>query len=113
MYITVFAASDSSLLIAGESDSKFILYKTDHDLNITWKRTDFEWGNIVYGDGWGSVYNYPKYVKIFQRTDGKYTCLCSMRYGGDIVLFSVKLIQFSPNGKVLLDEKFQNHHITM
>ncbi len=101
---SIFAASDSSFLIAGESDSKFTLLKTDHDLNIIWKRTDFEWGNIEYGCGYSSC-NYPNYVGIFQNADGNYTCLSSMRFGGDVVLFYAELIQLNPDGEILLEKR--------
>ena len=95
----VLFTNDKGLLISGVFDYKYTLIKTNKNLEITWAKNDFEWGNLYPGSGWGSSFYSLRFVKVIQRSNGNYICFGSVEEGGDVVSNSTIVIELNQQGE--------------
>lgn len=101
-------ANDNGLLISGPSVGKYTLIKTDKHLTIEWIKNNYDWGNLVFGSGWGSSFYSINMVKAFQRNDGSYVCVGSITEGGDVVWSSTLVTVLNQRGEQIHSYKFEN-----
>jgi hypothetical protein len=108
----VLFTEDNGLLIAGVSNGKATVIKTNFKFETEWTKNNYEWGNIISGSGWGSSFYSPNISKIFQKDDGKYVCFCSIEEGGDVVYSSTLLLELNPSGEQIRKVEFQDNRTT-
>lgn len=108
----VLFTQDNGLLIAGVSNGKATVIKTNFKFETEWTKNNYEWGNIISGSGWGSSFYSPNISKIFQKDDGKYVCFCSIEEGGDVVYSSTLLLELNPSGEQIRKVEFQDNRTT-
>lgn len=94
----IFFTNDNGLLISGRSNDKYNLIKTDVNFNNEWTKNNYNWGNLIFGSGWGSSFYSVQMVKVFQLNDGKYVCVGSITEGGDVVYSSALIVVLTQNG---------------
>jgi hypothetical protein len=94
----IFFTNDNGLLISGRSNDKYSLIKIDCNLNTEWTKNNYDWGNLIFGSGWGSSFYSVQVVKVFQLNDGKYVCVGSITEGGDVVYSSALIVVLTQNG---------------
>jgi len=100
--------NDNGLFISGSSNGKYTLIKTDKNLNVEWTKNNYDWGNLVFGSGWGSSFYSINIVKAFQRNDGSYVCIGSIEEGGDVVWSSTLVIVLNQRGEQIHSYNFEN-----
>lgn len=100
--------NDNGMFISGPSNGKYTLIKTDKNLNIEWTKNNYDWGNLVFGSGWGSSFYSINIVKAFQRNDGSYVCIGSIAEGGDVVWSSTLVIVLNQRGEQIHSYKFED-----
>ena len=108
----IFFTNDNGLLISGCANDKYSLIKTDGNLNVKWTKNNYNWGNLIFGSGWGSSFYSVKVIKVFQLNDGKYVCVCSITEGGDVVYPSTLIVVLSQNGTQINKYTFDNVSVT-
>ena len=108
----IFFTKDKGLLISGCANDKYCLIQTDGNLNTKWIKNNYDWGNLIFGSGWGSSFYSIKVVKVFQLNDGKYVCICSITKGGDVVYPSTLIVVLSQNGTQINKYTFDNVSVT-
>ena len=103
----VFFTHDGGFIISGVSNSKTTIIKTDSQSDILWTQNSFDWGtNSSSGNYWGASFYSVNVVKIFQRNDGGYVCICSVEEGGDVVYSSTLIVQLNQRGEQIRKVEF-------
>jgi hypothetical protein len=109
---SVLFTQDNGLLIAGVSNRKITIIKTNFKFETEWTKNNYEWGNQIAGSGWGSSFYSPNISKIFQKDDGRYVCFCSIEEGGDVVYSSTILLELNQNGVQIRKVEFKDNRTT-
>ena len=104
----VFFTKDSGSLIAGVYHHKYIFIKTNANFDIEWTKNTYDWGNLIFGSGWGSSFYSIQIVKIFQRNDGSYVCIGSITEGGCVVFSSTLVIELNQKGEQIHTYEFKD-----
>lgn len=94
----VFFTKDKGSLISGVYNHKYTLIKTNDNFDIEWTKNNYEWGNLVYGTGWGSSFYSIQVIKVFQSSDGSFICVAAIAEGGDVVFSSTLVISINQQG---------------
>lgn len=98
--------TDDGFLVAGINDSKICIMKLDADFNTIWKKDNYEWGNIVDGEGWGMGSSY--YVTInnmFVINEDNIACFYTTEYGGDVIYHSNYVAELDNSGNEINNTK--------
>jgi hypothetical protein len=104
----VLFTNDNGTLIAGVYHHKYTIIKTNENFDIVWSKNSYEWGNFILGLGWGPMYNSIQIVKMFQRTDGTYVCICSLMSSGDDVRSTTLVIELNQKGEQINKHEFKD-----
>jgi hypothetical protein len=91
--------NDQGFLVAGVFDNKVTLIKTDADFRIVWTKTDYDWGTLLVGSGWGSSFYSATVNDIYPQSGGGYVCSVSVLQGGCVVNSSTLLVRLDNHGK--------------
>ena len=91
--------NDNGSLIAGSFNGKSTLIKTNDNFDIEWTKNDYEWGNLIFGSGWGSSFYSIQIIKAFQQNDGSYVCFGTILEGGDVVWSKLLIIVLNRRGE--------------
>lgn len=104
----VFFTKDGGSLIAGVYHHKYTFIKTNAGFDIEWTKNNYEWGNLIFGSGWGSGFYSIQIVKIFQRNDGSYICIGTIQEGGCVMYSSTLVIELNQKGEQIHTYKFND-----
>lgn len=102
---------DNGLIISGSFNGKYTLIKTDDSLDIKWIKNNYDWGNLVFGSGWGAWSYSFKMIKVFQAEDGNYVCVGAITQGGDVVYSSALVVILNQNGEQIQKYTFDNTYL--
>lgn len=104
--------NDNELLISGSLEGKYTLIKTDKNLNIEWTKNNYEWGDLIYGSGWGSTFYSFQMVKAIQLSNGEYVCFGSISEGGDVIYSSALIVLLKQNGDQIQKFRFDDMYVS-
>ncbi len=104
--------NDNEFLISGPSNGKYTLIKTDKNLNIEWTKNNYEWGTLIYGSGWGSIFYSFQMVKAIQLSNGVYVCFGSISEGGDVIYSSALIVLLTQDGNQIQKFKFDDMYVS-
>jgi hypothetical protein len=93
--------NDGGYLIAGVSDSKITLIKTDENFSQQWIKNDYAWGNNDYTGGYYNI----RIVSVFQNEAGNYLCF-GYSIEGDVFYPRTLIVELDQEGRELRNREF-------
>ena len=104
--------NDNGVLISGRSNDKYCLVKTDGNLHTEWIKNGFDWGNLIFGSGWGSSFYSVQIVKAFELSNGNYVCIGTITDGGDVIYSTGLVVELTKSGTQVQKFVFDNFAIS-